>query len=351
MRRIFGKSGLPIAIALLATSCVSAVSALPVMPDSAQDWSLDAALDDLRAASCSGEETSQTKTPIKMAYTPLTDADLIEASLPDGVSLHGAWHVTSDNSNWGGISGLDYSETGALVALSDRGVLFDLPLNDGTLKQEASLSYLLNAEGKHLSGKRQKDSEGLALYKGAALISFERDHRIDLYDIETCGAAARPASVAILPDRRDGKKIDPNRGAEALAVSAAGKISFAFEQPGAQSTPLGILGASGDPVFLAARASTPLAYALVGREHATRSTGDEITADLLRSYDPLRGLRALLRVGETQISLAPPAPIDNFEGVALQPNEDGSVTAWIISDDNFQTDQRTLLFAFTIGQN
>ncbi len=350
MHRHIAKSGLHLAFALLITSCVSAVSALPVAPDTTQAWSLNDVLPRLRAKSCPDAATAEPLTAIELGYDPI-DGALITETLPPHVQLTGAWHVTSDNSNWGGLSGIDYSDDATLVAVSDRGVLFELPLTEGEAPgTDATLAYLLGDDGKHLSGKALKDAEGLALFDGAALISFERNHRIDLYDIKSCGASALPATLSALPDTRDGHPIDPNRGAEALAVSANGTVSFGYEQPGAQSTLLGVIGADSQPEILSQRIATPFAYALVGRDQTTLPDGSEITADLLRSYDPIRGLRARLRVGDTQINLVPPMPIDNFEGVALQPQEDGSVIAWIISDNNFNDDQRTLLFAFKIAQ-
>lgn len=350
MHRYLTKTGYHILTALLLTSCVSSVSSMPIAPDTTATWSLADAMPALRAASCEDatDKTVKAGTPLTLAYTPI-ETKLISDQLPENVSMHGAWHVTSDNANWGGVSGLDYTPKGALIAVSDQGVMFDLPLNGAQPEPDAHLTYLLGANGKQLSGKRRRDSEGLAIYDGAALISFERDHRIDVYDFETCGAAARPATLATLPNTRDGQPIAPNRGVEALAVSANGTISYAYELPTAQSAPIGVIGKDGQPEILPARISTPLAYSVVGRDQTVLTGGQELTADLLRSYDPLRGVRARLRVADTQITLAPPVPVDNFEGVALQPMDDGSVIAWIISDNNFSDDQRTLLFAFRIA--
>ncbi|MEO6153580.1 MAG: esterase-like activity of phytase family protein [Croceibacterium sp.] len=44
--------------------------------------------------------------------------------------------------------------------------------------------------------------------------------------------------------------------------------------------------------------------------------------------------------------LEPPLPSDNFEGVAVQPQRDGSAIVWLISDDNRSPFQRTLLLKF-----
>jgi hypothetical protein len=38
-----------------------------------------------------------------------------------------------------------------------------------------------------------------------------------------------------------------------------------------------------------------------------------------------------------------PWPLDNYEGLALEPDADGTITAWLISDGNNAVTQRTLL--------
>lgn len=41
-------------------------------------------------------------------------------------------------------------------------------------------------------------------------------------------------------------------------------------------------------------------------------------------------------------------PIDNFEGLAIVPREDGRLTVWLISDDNYSPLQRTLLWKLSV---
>ncbi|MEL7231609.1 MAG: esterase-like activity of phytase family protein, partial [Pseudomonadota bacterium] len=75
--------------------------------------------------------------------------------------------------------------------------------------------------------------------------------------------------------------------------------------------------------------------------------------DLYRAYDPARGNRVKIKVkrrGELLASahLKPPLPVDNFEGVAFGTSPEGKKRIWLISDDNFNASQRTLLFAFDL---
>ena len=75
-------------------------------------------------------------------------------------------------------------------------------------------------------------------------------------------------------------------------------------------------------------------------------------AYLLRAFDPLRGVRVILRIVaadghiEDELKLARPYTVDNFEGLAAAPSPSGGLRFYLISDDNFSKSQRTLLVAF-----
>jgi len=47
-------------------------------------------------------------------------------------------------------------------------------------------------------------------------------------------------------------------------------------------------------------------------------------------------------------TLESPLPIDNFEGLAIEPRANGQVTVWLISDDNGAVMQRTLLWKLAL---
>jgi hypothetical protein len=49
------------------------------------------------------------------------------------------------------------------------------------------------------------------------------------------------------------------------------------------------------------------------------------------------------------LQLAPHHGTDNFEGIALAPRGDGGLRLWLVADDNFSRRQRTLLYAFDLG--
>ena len=57
--------------------------------------------------------------------------------------------------------------------------------------------------------------------------------------------------------------------------------------------------------------------------------------------EPISGLRELAR-------LTPPIQVDNYEGLAVHIDNDGAVLLYIVSDDNFNPLQRTLLMMFRL---
>ena len=72
---------------------------------------------------------------------------------------------------------------------------------------------------------------------------------------------------------------------------------------------------------------------------------------LLRAWDPVRGSRNTLVIHDAggeiaRMEMARPLTVDNYEGLAVIPAKDGSVRFYLLSDDNFQSSQRTLLLAF-----
>ena len=52
--------------------------------------------------------------------------------------------------------------------------------------------------------------------------------------------------------------------------------------------------------------------------------------------------------GTVVARLSAPLPVDNFEGIAIEPGADGTVIVWLISDANGAVTQRTLLLKLTV---
>lgn len=318
-------------------------------------WQFSDAAPVLIEASCPPGTAPQAPSPIDFTARPLDAADTarLQAQLPESVALAGSWELTSTHSVFGGLSGLARlpdSERGGLLAVTDEGAFVWISLAAGA-PSGAQLAYMRGADGQLLAGKLQTDAEGLIYQDGLALVSFERDHRIEAFAIGRCGGAARATHVAALPKDYQGRTIDPNQGPEALFLTPDGTLGFGYEGMLGVS-PLGQVMADGTGVWTGRAAPAPRLHGLVAMEQVARPAVEDLMIHLFRAWDPLRGNRIELRWGPSEgevISIARPAPVDNFEGLAAEWLPDGRLRLWIISDDNFNRSQRTLLFAFDIS--
>jgi hypothetical protein len=156
--------------------------------------------------------------------------------------------------------------------------------------------------------------------------------------------------VADLPASVRGKALDENQGAEPLWTNADGALQFGFEMPVSGAAPLGAIDAQGMAALTASRAVSGNTM-LVGADSFTDSEGRTRTAFLARGFSPLTGAVLDLSWGEDageRFTLKRPMPVDNFESVAAEMLANGRLRLWIISDDNFNEVQETLLYAFDI---
>ncbi|MFN3610350.1 MAG: esterase-like activity of phytase family protein [Hyphomonas sp.] len=310
-------------------------------------------------ASCPAGTRRQEPLPIDLSVTPVSlgSADQIARRIPENATLSGAWELSSPNSNFGGLSGLarlPASEGGGLLSVSDAGAFIWIDLQNGA-PTSAKISYMQGVDGAQLTGKAEGDAEGLVWTDGLALVSFEREFRIEAFALEACGSAARAARVASLPGQYNGRNIDPNQGPEALYLQADGALGFGYEGM-LGTSPLGRVLADGTAEWTGETAPAPALHGLVGREIVALPDGSARTIEMFRAWDPLQGNRIRLTWGESEtetLTLSRPLLVDNFEGIAAEPLENGAVRVWIVSDNNFSGSQRTLLYAFdlTISQD
>jgi hypothetical protein len=322
-------------------------------PASAGAWSFDSAAPALRAASCvSGDTAPESFSALDLKVTPLTtkQTQVVARRLPEGAALAGAWELGASDLNFGGLSGLAIESGTSLLAVTDAGGWVRLTLADG-VPSAASIGYMRGADGLFLSGKGENDAEGLVVRDGLAFVSFERDFRIEAFDLAGCGAAARAVKIAGLPETFDGETIEDNQGPEALQLTPDGTLRFGFEGASDSVSPIGAVRASGAAGWTGAVAANPPGFALVAADAVTLASGETREIYLYRAFDPIRGARSVLTWGrnaDQRLSLARPALTDNFEGLAAQLLESGAVRVWIVSDSNFSGLQRTLLYAFDL---
>ena len=324
-------------------------------------WSFDAHAPGLRARSCPDTVSfaratrfELSATAIKFAPQPIADERL------SGLSYAGGWHLTSDWEGFGGLSGLAVMRAGNLLAVSDQGNFVWIAMEDGKPAGSGQHAAMRDENGNEVSGKSRQDAEGLALRDGLALVSFERDHRILAFDLEGCGANARGAVLTGVPSQPEGmaRMMEPNGGLEGLALSREGHLVAASETPD-NGVPTGaaFVDASG-----AGRLRLSHRLAAQG---PLRATGLDFIGDdrltVHRHYDRQSGNTINLTrtpigegfsVGESDLlaRLDARTVVDNFEAVAAAPLAGGATRIFLLSDDNFNNSQRTLLLAFDLAR-
>ncbi len=279
---------------------------------------------------------------VAAAPVPLNPADPAQDRIGDFRYAGGLVLSSADTARFHGLSDLAIRNGVDLTAVSDEGDLLKarLVLDKGRLVglEGARISALPGLDGKPLQGKLESDSEGMALLaSGDMLISFEQRHRIWLYPADGSPPREAPAPDASFP---------ANGGMEALgpAPDLGPDVYLAGGETSGQTWTCRLsAGCTAGPVI-----AKPPEFGLVALTRLPQGR----TAWLLRAWDPVRGNRVTLTIQDAQgaevgrLDLARPLTIDNFEALAAVPAKDGAVRFYLLSDDNFQSSQRTLLLAF-----
>jgi hypothetical protein len=259
---------------------------------------------------------------------------------------------------WGGFSSMILTLGGdALLAVSDFGSWLQLELHhdaDGRLTGvgAAEMGFLPGPDGKALDGKGSADAEGLTVGPdGGLLVSFEREHRVWLYDGAEPPFAAPPVSF---PAPKAIVALPENSGIESLVTLAGAKLLALAE---------GDEDGDGDiPGWLWQEHHWyPLAWTRLRPFRPTDAAmlpdGDLIVLERRFSLAGGPGARlSVVEAGEvvpgahlfgTPIAeLKLPHSVDNFEGIAARPGPGGDALIYLLSDDNRSELQRTLLLQF-----
>jgi hypothetical protein len=303
------------------------------------------------------------------------------------LTLVGGFHITSADKRFGGLSGLDILDDGNLLAVSDVGNFIWIDLGpDGVTPVRARLSKMRDAFGAPLMNAADSDAEGLAINGGMALVSFEFNHRILAFDIGKCEAAARGTPIAFGPYGMPlaqamadaGIPFDDNAGAESVGLTDDWYLFAGSEAKPGQLSIMSARPIEEEPDFsLRVGVNAP---DFVGLDvlPASYQGRDVRTFMLYRSFSPLAG--AAISIIETDYrrhldkggffrrfegeidershnwfvetgwrefaKLDEYVTIDNFEGIAAKEMPDGRIRLYIVSDDNFSDNQRTLLMVF-----
>ena len=217
-------------------------------------------------------------------------------------------------------------------------------------------------DGAPLSGSSNIDSEGLARTPEGRMISFERNHR--LLRVSN-GAAFRGQASLAGPQLTGFDGLEPNGGMEALVALPDGRYLasaeygrgdqgpetklkppywiFSLNQTG-PIPPMGNFQNSGGFGVTEARVMDTDLWVLK-REYDPATKINK--ARLERC--PLAGVLASAPVCTLELALEPPFVMDNYEGMEIfKQAGTGDLYFYIMSDDNFSPDQRTIVLALKL---
>ena len=310
--------------------------------------------------------------PLSATALPL-DRDDPAATGIGALRFMGAVHLRSANPLFGGLSALRWrgdAAGGWLLSVSDTGnwVMFRPVERDGRLVGVTAgrIAPVLMADGRPAPDKETGDAEALewpADGDDTAGIFFEQDHRLQVYpgiDPDVPASFARPPAHVY---RYKGTAHWPaNGGGEAFArLDGTAELVFA-------ETATGSDGAH-DVLLLSDRGNVRLGYRppdgfsptdavlldadrLLVLNRRFTATGGIGAALVLVDLAPLNAARAAggvpsgLELRWRELAhWQPPLTLDNMEGLALR-REGARVFVYIVSDDNLNPLQRTILMKF-----
>lgn len=306
----------------------------------------------LAVAGCGARaETATEPVAITAEPVPLDPTKAARAHI-GALSYAGGFQLTSPAKDFGGFSGIDVLADGRFISETDAGrVLTGRIVLDqrGRLAGVADtvMASLTDPQGVAYDRKRDADSEDVTFLPGGGFaIAFEQLHRIETYS--QIGAASRRLAR---PPGAD--EFQPNRGLEALTVWTDGAHRPRLVQ-GAEDGRVwscDMEGAGCELILDPVRDGPEKDFSLTGLDALPEGQG---MVAVYRAFDLIHGNRAMVawirpdapRKVTVLARLSAPYTVDNMEGIAALPNPDGSIRLYLVSDDNFNPIQRTLLLAF-----
>jgi len=277
----------------------------------------------------------------------------------------GGIELKSDVKRFGGISALLWeADCKRLLAVTDTGVWLVLtPQETGDRLEGLGpvwMAPVLDEAGAAPRNKTEADAESLVRMGDEIFLWFEQDHRAQRYrGLSGC----RPETLATPAHATDRPKgiqgWPPNGGVEAAAVIGRDilLVSESFSLPAGRAAVRWSPDTGSESAFFYAApgAFDPTEMAALNPEAA-----DGKMLVLHRRFSPLAGVAAM--VGEADMNgagagasvtpselamLLPPLAVDNMEGMAVR-TEGGRRFVYLVSDDNFNALQKTLLLKFEL---
>ena len=277
----------------------------------------------------------------------------------DRLTLLDAFQLRSPDPRFGGLSGLSIGADGKLYSVSDRGYWVSAQMNFDTEGRLIDLTNwtiqsILSTNGAAVTAPLY-DAEALARAPdGSFLVAFEEVHRIWRYPPPPATFDSLPAPVPVPLELANAPA---NGGLESIAVLPDGRILVIAEE-----------FANPDRTFkgwvLEDGRFAELSYlpsdGFEASDCAALKNGDVIVVE--RRYVPFGILSARLKlvkasniragaklIGEELLRLQSPLEVDNFEGIAVQEDPVKGATIYLVSDDNYNPFQRTLLLQFRLA--
>lgn len=275
------------------------------------------------------------------------------------LEYRGGLKLQSENSKFGGLSGLAISRDGSVLwSVTDNGNWVRAkPLLDKTGNlvglSEVSMASLLGPSGIAILSKKRRDAESLFRVKGGYVVTFEGVHRLLQYHGNK-SPFLTPGFPAAAPDHIYDAHF--NKGMEAAVALNDGRwVVIAEDFPKDGKTYTGWV--------LQKRRWRPFDYVRTERFQPTGAallpSGNMLVLE--RRFTFLGGFASRLaivphqaiRPGATLRSqeiarLEPPLVEENFEGAAAYRNKKGETIIFIVSDDNFFSLQSKLLLMFKL---
>ena len=263
---------------------------------------------------------------------------------------------------FGGLSGLWVSPAGdRLVAVTDHGDWVAAPLQhdaDGRLTGIGTISMRaltgIDADAiDTILDPQERDAEGLAMLPdGRAIVSFERRHRIWVYDSPLTDnepmELKAPEHVA---------RLQNNEGLEAIEAMPDGRLIAIAEGPIGPGVVLDFWVLERDGKWRSVGYLMRDGFKVTGA--AALPDGRVIVLE--RWFAAPMAIRNRLRVltpeqidgtaivdGEVIAEFTSDYNIDNFEGLSARTGPSGETFLYMVSDDNFNFGQRTYLYQFRL---
>lgn len=298
--------------------------------------------------------------PVKVQVRPVPlDRSQPPSTKVGKLEYRGGIELESMDKRFGGFSSLWVSPDGQrMLTLSDvsdwlTANLVYGPSGELTGLADAEMGRLIGIDGHPLPAQTfETDAEALeVLSSGGIIVTFERHHRIWLYPPATPPFSLAPRALSTPPGLNDAPS---NEGLEAFAELPDGRFLALTEGLREGDAFVGWIGDG--KVWQKLTVATHGAYQPTDAK--ALPNGDVLLLE--RRFNPLTGVGGRIRlipasqivpggrlIGEQMADIAPPLSVDNFEGLGVR-RGNGEWLIYIISDDNFQSIQRTYLMMFAL---